>query len=132
MRCLSCGEEMRLVQICEDKTKSCGYERHTYECSGCRDVVHRPVFNEGRKGPIRRNVRIIVPHPKYESSYAAQDAKSGMVIMLHQDRSRLRELCEWMGWRVVDGAASSSADTPVPDAVSVEASDARLSSVPQN
>ena len=114
MRCLSCGEEMRLVQISEDKTKSCAqYEQHTYECSGCREVEHRPVFNEGRKGPIRRNVRI-VPHPKYESSYAAEDVKSGMVVMLHQDRNRLRELCEWVGWRVVDGAASSASYTPVP------------------
>jgi hypothetical protein len=42
-----------------------------------------------------------------------------MVVMLHQDRNRLRELCEWVVWRVVDGAASSAA-------VSVEASDARL------
>ena len=99
-----------------------GYERYTYECSGCREVEHRPVFNTGRKGPIRRNVRI-VPHPKYESSYAAQDTKSGLVVMLHQDRNRLRELCEWIGWRVVDGDASS---WTVPDAVSVEASDARF------
>jgi hypothetical protein len=83
------------------------------------------VFTEGRKGTIRRNVRI-VPHPKYQSSYAAQDTKSGMVIMLHQDRNRLRELCEWIGWRVVDGAASISTDTPAPHAVSDEASGARL------
>ena len=126
MRCVSCGEEMRLVQVSDDETKmDLGYEQHIFECSGCREVEHRPVFTEGRKGPIRRNVRIVL-HPKYESSYAAQDTKSGMVIMLHQDRNRLRELCEWIGWRVVDGAASISTDTPAPHALSDEASDERL------
>jgi hypothetical protein len=125
MRCVSCGEEMRLVQASEDKTKIvAGYEQHTFQCSGCREIEHRSVFTEGRKGPIRRNVRII-PHPKCETSYAALDTKSDMIIMLHQDRNRLRELCEWIGWRVVDGATSISTDTSVADAVNVEGSDAR-------
>jgi hypothetical protein len=105
MRCVLCGEVMHLVQVSEDKTKIvAGYEQHTFECSGCREVEHRSVFTEGSKGPIRRNVQIVA-HPKYEGSYAAQDTKSDMVVMLHQDRNRLRELCEWIGWRVVDGAA---------------------------
>jgi hypothetical protein len=110
MRCVSCGEEMRLLQVAEDKTKMVtGYEQHTFECSGCREVEQRLVFNTGRKGPIRRNVQI-VRHAKYEGSYSAQDTKSGMVVMFHKDRDRLRELSEWMGWRVVDGAASNSPD----------------------
>jgi hypothetical protein len=110
MRCISCGDEMRLVQVVEDKTKMVkGYEQHTFECSGCREIEHRLVFAEGWKGPVRRNARI-VPHPKYEGSFAAQDTKSGMIVMLHPDRDRLRELCEWIGWRVVDGAASGSTD----------------------
>ena len=33
-----------------------------------------------------------------------------MIVMFHKDRERLRELSEWMGWRVVDGAASNSPD----------------------
>ena len=110
MRCVSCGEEMRLVRVAEDKTKMVtGYKQHTFECSGCREVEQRLVFNTGRKGPIRRNVQI-VRHAKYEGSYSAQDTKSGMVVMFHKDRERLRELSEWMGWRVVDGAASASPD----------------------
>ena len=66
MRCVSCGEEMRLLQVAEDKTKMVtGYEQHTFECSGCREVEQRLVFNTDRKGPIRRNVQI-VRHAKYE------------------------------------------------------------------
>ena len=124
MRCMSCGEEMCLVQVVEDKTKMVkGYEHHTFECSGCREIERRLVFADGRKGPVRRNARI-VHHPKHEGSYAAQDAKSGKIIMLHQDPDRLRELCEWIGWRVVDGAASTSPTASlVPEVSNDQASD---------
>jgi hypothetical protein len=63
------------------------------------------VFNESKK-PIRRLVQI-VQHPKYGGSFAAQDTKSGVIILVHQDSERLQELCEWMGWRVVVASARS-------------------------
>jgi hypothetical protein len=69
-------------------------------------VEYRPVFNE-RKKAIRRNVQII-QHPKHEGSFAAQDTKSCIIVLVHQDRERLRELCEWMGWRVVAARYRSS------------------------
>jgi len=126
MRCVSCGEEMRLVQVAEDKTKMVtGYEQHTFECSGCREVEQRLVFNTDRKGPIRRIVQI-VRHAKYEGSYSAQDTKSGMVVMFHKDRERLRELSEWMGWRVVDGAASASPDRVAAEVGNGQSPDAEM------
>jgi hypothetical protein len=122
MRCVSCGEEMRLVQVVEEKNMMVtGYEKHSFECSGCREVEQRLVFTE-HKGPIRRNVQII-QHAKFEGSYAAQDTKSGRVVMVQQDRERLRELCEWMRWRVVDAAPSDAGDRPV---VSTRTSDPEL------
>ena len=36
--------------------------------------------------------------------------RPGMVVMRHQDRECLRELCEWIGWRVVEGVASKAED----------------------
>ena len=99
---------MHLVQVVEDEAKMvAGYEQHTFECSSCHEVEHRPVVREGKKRPVRRNVQI-VQHPKYEGSYAAQDTKSGMIVMVHQDPERLREQCEWMGWRVVVASDRSS------------------------
>jgi hypothetical protein len=93
--------------VAEDEAKMAGgYEQHTFECSSCHQVEYRPVFNE-RKKAIRRNVQI-VQHPKYEGSFAAQDTKSCMIVLVHQDRERLRELCEWMGWRVVAARYRSS------------------------
>ena len=79
---------MHLVQVVEDEAKMvAGYEQHKFECSSCHEVEHRPVVKEGKKRPVRRNVQI-VQHPKYEGSYAAQDTKSGMIVMVHQDRER--------------------------------------------
>ena len=130
MRCVSCGEEMRLLQVAEDKTKMVtGYEQHTFECSGCREVEQRLVFNTGRKGPIRRIVQI-VRHAKYEGSYSAQDTKSGMVVMFHKDRDRLRELSEWMGWRVVDGAAANPPDRVATEVGNDQSLDGELAQYP--
>jgi hypothetical protein len=107
MRCLACGGELHLVRVVEDEAKlATGYEQQTFECSSCHGVERRPAFNESKK-PIRRLVEI-VRHPAYEGSFAAQDTKSGVIILVHQDRERLRELCEWMGWRVVVASARSS------------------------
>jgi hypothetical protein len=37
--------------------------------------------------------------------------------MRHRDRECLRELCEWIGWRVVDGAVSNADDKMAAEAV---------------
>ena len=45
MRCIGCGEEMRLVQAVADHTMMVrGYEHHTLECPGCHEVERRLVF----------------------------------------------------------------------------------------
>jgi hypothetical protein len=108
MRCLRCGDEMRLVEAVQDKTMMVTRcERHTFECPGCREIEYRLIAS---KGPIRRNVQI-VHDPDREPAYAAKDTKSGMVVMRQQDRERLRSLCEWIGWRVVDGTVAGPGDS---------------------
>lgn len=45
MRCVGCGENMRLVQAAADRTMMVpGYEHQTLECPGCREVERRLVF----------------------------------------------------------------------------------------
>src|ERR1700680_4456981 len=45
MRCIGCGEEMRLVQAVADHTMMVpGYEHQTLECPGCHEVERRLVF----------------------------------------------------------------------------------------
>jgi hypothetical protein len=36
-----------------------------------------------------------------------RNTKSGVIILVHQDRECLRELCEWMGWRVIAASAQA-------------------------
>jgi len=35
-----------------------------------------------------------------EPPYVAVDSKTGMTVLRYQDSARLREMCEWLGWRV--------------------------------
>ena len=54
MRCLTCGDEMSLIEVAPDENMpASGYERHTFECSGCHDHVQRLVLTrEIRPLPI--------------------------------------------------------------------------------
>jgi hypothetical protein len=45
MRCMACGEEMRVVQVVPDATMPVpGYEHHTLECPACHEVERRLIF----------------------------------------------------------------------------------------
>jgi hypothetical protein len=101
MRCVPCGAEMRLVQVVGDDTMMVpGYEHHTFECSACREVERRLVFNRIGRSPTGRTVQIDCNTD--EGTHIAKGTKSGLVVMRNQDRERLRELCNWIGWRVVN------------------------------
>jgi hypothetical protein len=40
--------------------------------------------------------------PSYEAAYAAKDTRSGLVVLRHQDSTRLRAMCERLGWQVME------------------------------
>jgi hypothetical protein len=45
MRCMACGEEMRVVRVVPDDTMPvAGYEHHTLECPACHEVESRLAF----------------------------------------------------------------------------------------
>jgi hypothetical protein len=51
-----------------------------------------------------RTSRIVqIRRDPQESAYLARDTKSGLVVMRHDNSERLRELCDWFGWQVIDG-----------------------------
>jgi hypothetical protein len=183
MRCISCGTEMRLVQVKRDDTMMVpGYARQTLQCVRCNEVEHRLVFNidtqaqppdpaplseaaaaplapanaalsdaekeldEGEallrraiamvRGPARvpdtangpagarpdrpaglgnsfpakrsarRRVVQIRHDPSYDAEYAAEDARSGVVVLRHRDRTRLWAMCDRLGWQVDEGTPS--------------------------
>ena len=99
MRCVPCGAEMHLVQVAGDDTMMVrGYEHHVFECSACCEVERRLIFNRARRSPTGRMVQI----DSKDGTRVAKDTKSGRVVMHNQNRERLWELCNWIGWRVVN------------------------------
>jgi hypothetical protein len=45
MRCMACGEIMRLVQAVADQSMAVpGFEQHLFRCPGCNDTEQRLVF----------------------------------------------------------------------------------------
>ena len=106
MLCVACGAQMHLVEVRRDDTMMVrGYEHHTFECTGCREIERRLTFSSAKRASTGRIVQIC--YDRNEATYAAKDTKSGMVVMRNQDHQRLRELCEWIGWGVRDGKVPS-------------------------
>jgi hypothetical protein len=108
MRCIECGEEMRLLKVVRDDSESVtGLTQKTFECPGCHHEESRLIFSRFKPSRTGRNVQI-GRDPRDETAFAAKDTVSGLVVMRHQDIERLRELCHWIGWHVVDGRVSSA------------------------
>jgi hypothetical protein len=55
-----------------------------------------------------RAVRI--HHDRGDATYVATDAKSGLCVLRHRDRARLRAMCDRIGWQVVEAGTRSAAD----------------------
>jgi hypothetical protein len=47
-----------------------------------------------------------IHHDPGDATYVATDARSGLCVLRHRDRARLRAICDRIGWQVVE------ADTP--------------------
>lgn len=60
-----------------------------------------------KKSPPGRVVRIRHEVDE-EDSYTAADAETGLVVLRHQDRARLRAMCDRLGWQVEDADAEVS------------------------
>ena len=59
MKCLACSAEMRLTDVCPDRTTVCGIERHTFRCSACTHTAQRLTLNRARV-PIT-NLPVVIP-----------------------------------------------------------------------
>ena len=69
----------------------------------------RPVPPVVAPGPSRGSGRLIqIRHdPSFDAAYAAEDSRSGLVVLRHQDKVRLRAMCERLGWRIIEDGAPS-------------------------
>ena len=101
-------------------------ERELDECEALLqnaiDMVRSPALspNEGGADGRAQSARSLrakisgpsrfvrIRHDDENAGYVAQDTKSGMIVLHYQDRERLREMCEWLGWQVADDPVPSS------------------------
>src|SRR5262245_15599622 len=74
--------------------------------AGAVAAVAAPAAKPVQRPPSR--IVQIFHDPHFDAAYAAKDTTSGLVVIRHQDSTRLRAMCERLGWRVIDGEASSA------------------------
>lgn len=75
------------------------------------EMVHRPARGATLvKRTVPRRVIEIRHDPTDEAAYAAKDVQSGLVVLRHRDITRLRAMCNRLGWEVVDANAPSADD----------------------
>jgi hypothetical protein len=61
------------------------------------------------RAPTRSSRRVvrIEYDPRGESAYVAKDTETGHVVLRHNDRARLRVMCEQFQWKMVEGEPPS-------------------------
>jgi hypothetical protein len=68
MRCLSCGGEMRLIGVADDRELLVpGYLHHTFECAACNETETRLLFTRERPVPV-------APAPVREAEMPSESA----------------------------------------------------------
>jgi hypothetical protein len=74
------------------------------------DTEVAPTELSGSMGAERaRTSRMVqIQYDPNETAYVARDSESGLIVMRHKDCEHLRDVCEWIGWRVVDGGMPGS------------------------
>jgi hypothetical protein len=59
---------------------------------------------------LRMSRIVQIQRDPQETAFLARDTKSGLVVMRHEDSKRLKELCDWFGWQVIDGGIPGAGD----------------------
>ena len=62
-------------------------------------VVQTKSIPAERKSPV---IVVQIHHDARKAKYVAKDIKSGLGVLRHENRARLREMCDRLGWQIVD------------------------------
>ena len=92
MKCLACSAEMRLTDVCSDRTTVCGIERHTFRCSACTHTAQRLTLNSARV-PIT-NLPVVIPRnaPVIDLHNGRLTAQSAWAKSIEKVNSKQAEL----------------------------------------
>jgi hypothetical protein len=123
MRCVACGAEMllvkehlvfnreRLLRLAESAPSLSVLTLACVEAD--RDLDESEALlkraMEMVRAPTRSSRRVvrIEYDPRGESTYVAKDTETGHVVLRHNDRARLRVMCEQFQWKMVEGELPS-------------------------
>jgi hypothetical protein len=77
---------------------------------GITDGLRSPAAVPVDRKRARKSGRVVqIRHDaNYDPAYAAMDTRTGLVVLRHQDSGRLRQMCDRLGWQVVEDGASPS------------------------
>jgi hypothetical protein len=50
----------------------------------------------------RKSAVVEIQYDPLKARYAARDTTTGLLVMRHEDRTRLKVMCERMGWQIVE------------------------------
>ena len=62
-------------------------------------VVQTKSIPAVRKSPV---IVVQIYHDAQKAKYVARDIKSGLGVLRHENRARLQEMCDRLGWQIVD------------------------------
>ena len=62
-------------------------------------VVQTKSIPAERKSPV---IVVQIHHDAQKAKYVARDIKSGLGVLRHENRARLQEMCDRLGWQIVD------------------------------
>ncbi len=92
MRCMACGEEMRVVVIEPHDTITVpGFQYHTFECPACRDTERRLVFSRNTGQPAAQAMPEEAVPPVAPTAQVEDDRTVPSVLLRALARMRGRQ-----------------------------------------
>lgn len=83
-----------------------GSTRSSQRETGVTDAESRPELRGSMRAEGSSTSRVVVQihYDAHKAKYAAKDSRSGLNVLRHEDRARLRAMCDRMGWHAVETA----------------------------
>jgi hypothetical protein len=70
------------------------------ECEAPLRIIE--VGREPVRARPRKPIVVEIQYDPLKARYAARDTRTGLLVMRHEDRTRLKGMCKRMGWQIVE------------------------------
>jgi hypothetical protein len=81
-----------------------GSTRSSQRAAGVTNAESKPELKGSMRAEGASTSRVVVQiyYDAHKAKYAAKDSRSGLNVLRHEDRARLRAMCDRMGWHAVE------------------------------